>query len=155
MDFEKLLTFIVIILIWGGSSILGKIGKALQKKQPTGGQQPGFFQILQQNLAALKETDQGEEVLEFDEYFQPAPQPLANQRKNESLIERAEESLPQEPSTTSRATASDSTTAGKAKPPRPNIIRKGPCVSGINRRKLQNAVIWAEILAPPVALREQ
>ena len=154
MDFDRLTTLIIILIIWGVSTAFSRVAKANKQKNQTPGEKASLFQLLQQNLATLEEKDKGEEVLEFDEYLHPATQPLADQHKMESLIERAEGSLPQEPPIPGRVTVSASPPAEITKP-RPTIFRKGPCVSGINRRKLQNAVIWAEILAPPVALRDQ
>ena len=114
--------------------------------------QSGMFRQEQQ-LAALEEKDEDEEIPDLDEYFQPPSQPRADKHEKESLIETAQDSLQQEPAITGRETVPVSPPAGVAKP-RTTTLRKRP-LAMMNRRKLQNAVIWAEILAPPVALRDQ
>jgi hypothetical protein len=152
MTLEGLLPFILLLIMWGASRILLKMAKTNQKKQATADQKPGFLKILQQHLADLEEKGKDEELVDFDEYFQPPPQPRADEHEKKSLIDMAKDSLQQEPVITDRETVSVSPPTVVAKP-RPTILRKKPGMT--NRRKLQNAVIWAEILAPPVALRDQ
>ena len=149
MTLEGLLPFILLLIMWGASQILLKMSKTGQKKQAPAAQKPGFFKVLQQQLADLEENGKDEE---FDEYLQPPPQPQADEHEKKSLIDIAQDSLQQEPTTTDRETVSVSPPTVVAKP-RPTLLRKKPGMT--NRRKLQNAVIWAEILAPPVALRDQ
>jgi hypothetical protein len=139
----------IIFMLWVVSSILRKMGKADQKKQAPADQKPVLVKILQQ-LAAFKEKGNYEE---FNKYFQPPSPSRADLHKKESLVEKAKDSLIQEPSITGRETASVSPPTGVAKD-RPTILRRKP-MAIMSRRKLQNAVIWAEILAPPVALRDQ
>jgi hypothetical protein len=153
MTLEGLLPFILLLIMWGASQILLKKGKTTQRKQAPADKKPGFLKIMQQQLAALEEKDEDEEIPDLDEYFQPPSQPRADKHKKESLIETAQDSLQQEPATTGRETVSVSPPTKVAKP-RPTILRKKP-LAMMNRSKLQNAVIWAEILAPPVALRDQ
>jgi hypothetical protein len=153
MTLEGLLPFILLLIMWGASQILLKIGKTNQRKQTPADKKPGFLKIMQQQLAALEEKDEDEEIPNLDEYFQPPSQLRADKHEKESLIETAQDSLQQEPAITARETISVSLPTGVAKP-RPTILRKKP-LAMMNRRKLQNAVIWAEILAPPVALRDQ
>ena len=152
MDFEKLFPLIIIMIFWGVSNALRRISKASQKDQTAADQKPGLLKVLLQNLAAMEEANQGEEVQNLNEYLQPPSQPLVHEHEKESLIERAEESLQQEAAIRGRETISTSPPAGATKP-QPIIIRKKPRMT--NRRKLQNAVVWAEILAPPIALRDQ
>jgi hypothetical protein len=71
----------------------------------------------------------------------------------ESLAKKEENSLQQESFISGRETVAVSLPIRVTKP-RSVILRKKP-LTMMNRRKLQNAVIWAEILAPPVALRNQ
>ncbi len=149
MDFERLFPLIIIMIIWGASKALRKIAKTDQEKQAPAHQKPILVKILQQ-LAAFKEKGNDEE---FNEYFQPPSPPRADLHKKESLIEKTKDSLQQEPAITGRETVSVSPPTGVAKP-RPTILRRKP-MAMMSRRKLQNAVIWAEILAPPVALRDQ
>ena len=149
MNFEGLLPFILLFIIWGAGRILRKMGKTDQKKQAPADQKPVLVKILQQ-LAAFKEKGNDEE---FNEYFQPPSPPRADLHKKESLIEKTKDSLQQEPAITGRETVSVSPPTGVAKP-RPTILRRKP-MAMMSRRKLQNAVIWSEILAPPVALRDQ
>ncbi len=152
MDFERLFTLFIIMIIWGVSSFLRKKAKADPKKQAPADQKPGLFKILQQHLAALEEKSKEEEIIHLDEYFQPPHQPRTDEHEKKSLIEIAEDSLIQESPITGRETVSAAPPKRVTKP-RPTIHRKKPAIT--NRRKLQNAVIWAEILAPPVALRDQ
>jgi hypothetical protein len=149
MDFEQILLFIMLLIFWGASSILRKMGKTDHEKQAPAHQKPVLVKILQQ-LAAFKEKGNDEE---FNEYFQPPSPPLADLHKKESLINIAKDSLQQEPSITGRETVSVSPPT-KVTKLRPTILRR-KSMAMMNRRKLQNAVIWAEILAPPVALRDQ
>jgi hypothetical protein len=149
MDFEQILLFIMLLIVWGAISILRKMGKTDQEKQAPANQKPILVKILQQ-LAAFRERGNDEE---FDEYFQPPSQARAAEHEKELLIEKAKDSLKQEPAITGRETVSILPPIGVAKP-RPTILRRKP-MAMMNRRKLQNAVIWAEILAPPVALRDQ
>ncbi len=153
MDFEKIFPFIMLLIFWGASSILRKMGRPDQKKQDPADQKPGFFKILQQHLADLEEKGKKEKIIAHDEYFQTHHQARYAELETETLIELAEKSLQQEPATTGSKTVSVQAPTGVAKP-RPTILQKKPRAI-MNRRKLQNAVIWAEILAPPVALRDQ
>ena len=150
MTFEGVLPFILLLIMWGASQILLKMSRTGQKKQAPADQKPGFFKVLQQQLADLEENGKDEE---FDEYFQPPTQPRADEREKKSLIDIAEASLQQESTITGKETVFFSPPTGVTKP-RTTILRKKP-LAMTNRRKLQNAVIWAEILAPPVALRDQ
>ena len=149
MDFEKILPFIMLLIFWGASSILRKMGRTEQKKQAPSQQKSVLVKILQQ-LAAFREKSNDEE---FDEYFQPPSQVRVVEHEKESLIEISQDSLQQKPAVPQRETISASPPTGVTKP-LPTILRRKP-MAMMNRRKLQNAVIWAEILAPPVALRDQ
>jgi hypothetical protein len=153
MDLERLLPFIMLLIFWGASSILRKMGKTDQKKQAPAVPKTDLLKILRQNLAVYEEEDNDEEFIDPDEYFQPIPEPLADEYEKESLIDIAQDSIQQEPATTGRETVSLLPPTGIAQP-RSTILRKKP-LAMMNRRKLQNAVVWAEILAPPVALRDQ
>ena len=144
MDLERIFTLIVILIIWVVSNAIRKIAKPEQKDQAPGAQKPGLFEILRQNLAALEEKGKGEESIALDEYFQPQIQ--TDEHKQESLIEMAENAMEQ------RETVAPSAPP-KAVKPQATIIQKKQVMT--KRRKLQNAIIWAEILAPPVALRDQ
>ncbi len=153
MTLEGLLPFILLLIMWGASQILLKIGKTNQRKQTSADKKPGFLKIMQQQLAALEEKDEDEEIPDLDEYFQPPSETPAEEHEKKSLIEMAQDSLQQEPTITGRETVSASPPAKVAKPRTTILRRKSPAM--MNRRKLQNAVIWAEILAPPVALQDQ
>jgi hypothetical protein len=153
MTLEGLLPFILLFIMWGASRILLKMAKTNQKEQATADQKPGFLKMMQQQFADLEDEDEDEEIVGLDEYFQPPHEARFDELDKETLIELAEESLQLEPATTGRETVSVSPPTGVAKP-RPTILRKKP-TEMTNRRKLQNAIIWAEILAPPVALRDQ
>jgi hypothetical protein len=150
MTFEGLLPFILLLIMWGASQILLKMSKTGQKKQAPADPKPGLFKVLQQQLADLEENGKDKK---FDEYFQPPSLPRADEREKESLIDIAKDSLQQEPTITGKETVSLSPPTWVTKP-RTTILRK-KSLAMTNRRKLQNAVIWAEILAPPVALRDQ
>ena len=153
MTFEGLLPFILLFVMWGASRILLKMTKTNQTKQATTDQKPGLLNMLQQHLADLEEKGKDEEIIGLDEYFQPPHKARFDELDKETLIELAEESLQPELATTGRETVSVSPPTGVAKP-RPTILLKKPREI-TSRRKLQNAIIWAEILAPPVALRDQ
>ena len=149
MDFEQIFPFIMLLIFWGASRILRKMGKTDQDKQAPARQKPVLVKILQQ-LAAFREKGYDEE---FNEYIQPSSQPRAAEHEKKSLIDTAKDSLLQEPATNGRETVSVSPPTVVTKP-RPTILRRKP-MAMMNRSKLQNAVVWAEILAPPVALRDQ
>ena len=148
MTFEGLLPFILLLIMWGASQILLKKAKTKQKEQATADQKPGFFKIMQQQLAALEEKGMDEEFVESDEYTQSPSPPRADEQEKESLIDITKDFLQQETTITGEKTVSVSPPTGAT------ILRRKPKAM-TNRRKLQNAVIWAEILAPPVALRDQ
>jgi len=149
MDFEKILPFILLLIMWGAGRILNRMGKSNQKKQAPADRKPVLVKILQQ-LAAFKEKGMDEE---FVEYSHPPHQPMADEQERESLIDMAKDALQQESDITVRETVSVPPPTVVTKP-RATPLCKKPLVI-MNRSKLQNAVIWAEILAPPVALRDQ
>ena len=148
MDFEKIIPFILLLIMWGAGKILNRMGKTNQKKQAPADKKPILVKILQQ-LAAIKEKSMEEE---FVEYSHPPHQPMEDEQESESLIDIVQESLLQEAVITDKKTVSVSPPIGAAKA-RPTTLCKKPLVM-MNRSKLRNAVIWAEILAPPVALRD-
>ena len=84
---------------------------------------------------------------------QTISQPEIDQDEEEFLANMEEVSQQQEPAITGNETVPVSPPNVVIKP-RAAILRKKPPAM-MNRRKLQNAVIWAEILAPPVVLRDQ
>ena len=148
MDFEKTVPFILLLIMWGAGKILNRMGKTNQKKQAPADKKPSLVKILQQ-LAAIKEKSMEEE---FNEYSNPTHQPMEDEQESESLIDIAQESMLQEAVITDEKTVSVSPPIRAAKA-RPATLCKKPLVM-MNRSKLRNAVIWAEILAPPVALRD-
>ena len=153
MTFEGLLPFILLFIMWGASRILLKMGKTNQKKQAPADQKPGFLKMLQEHLANLEEKDKDAENNDLDEYFQTISQLEIDEDEEEFLANMEEVSQQQEPAITGKETVPVSPPNVVIKP-RAAILRKKP-LAMMNRRKLQNAVIWAEILAPPVALRDQ
>ncbi len=153
MTFEGLLPFILLFIMWGASKILLKMGKTGQKKQAPADQKPGFLKMLQEHLANLEEKDKDAESNDLDEYFQTISQPEIDEDEEEFLANMEEVFQQQEPAITGKETVPVSPPNVVIKP-RAAILRKKP-LAKMNRRKLQNAVIWAEILAPPVALRDQ
>jgi hypothetical protein len=148
MDFEKTVPFILLLIMWGAGKILNRMGKTNQKKQAPADKKPILVKILQQ-LAAIKEKSMDGE---FNGYSHPPFQPMEDEQESESLIDIAQESMLQEAVITDEKTVSVSPPIGAAKA-RPTTLCKKPLVM-MNRSKLRNAVIWAEILAPPVALRD-
>ena len=152
MTFEGLLPFILLFIMWGASRILLRKGRTGQKKQAPADQKPGFLKMLQEHLANLEEKDKDAESNDLDEYFQTISQPETDEEE-EFLANMEEVSQQQEPPITDRETVPVSPLNVVIKP-RGAILRKKP-LAMMNRRKLQNAVIWSEILAPPVALRDQ
>jgi len=153
MTFEGLLPFILLFIMWGASKILLKMGKTNQKKQAPADQKPGFLKMLQEHLANLEEKGNDAESNDLDEYFQTISQPEIDEDEEEFLANMEEVSQQQEPAITGKETVPVSPPIVVINP-RAAILRKKP-LAMMNRRKLQNAVIWAEILAPPVALRDQ
>ena len=153
MTFEGLLPFILLFIMWGASRILLKMAKTDQKKQAPADQKPGFLKMLQEHLANLEEKDKDAESNDLDEYFQTISQLEIDEDEEEFLANMEEVSQQQEPPITGKETIPISPPNVVIKP-RAAILRKKP-LAMMNRRKLQNAVIWAEILAPPVALRDQ
>ena len=153
MTFEGLLPFILLFIMWGASRILLKMGKTNQKKQAPADQKPGFLKMLQEHLANLEEKDKDAENNDLDEYFQTISQSEIDEDEEEFLANMEEVFQQQEPAITGKETVPVSPPNVVIKP-RAAILRKKP-LAMMNRRKLQNAVIWAEILAPPVALRDQ
>ena len=153
MTFEGLLPFILLFIMWGASKILLKMGKTGQKKQAPADPKPGFLKMLQEHLANLEEKDKDAESNDLDEYFQTISQLEIDEDEEEFLANMEEVSQQQEPAITGKETVPVSPPNVVIKP-RAAILRKKP-LAMMNRRKLQNAVIWAEILAPPVALRDQ
>ena len=148
MDFEKTIPFILLLIMWGAGKILNRAGKAGQKKQAPPDKKPVLVKILQQ-LAAIKEKSMDGES---NEYSRPPFQPMEDEQESESLIDIEKESLLQETVITDEKTVSLSPQVGAAKA-RPTTLCKKP-LPKMKRNKLRNAVIWAEILAPPVALRD-
>ena len=148
MDFDKTVPFILLLIMWGAGKIPNRMGKTNQKKQAPADKKPILVKILQQ-LAAIKEKSMEED---FVEYSHPPHQPMEDEQESESLIDIVQESLLQEEGITDEKTVSVSPPIGAAKA-RPTTLCKKPLVM-MNRSKLRNAVIWAEILAPPVALRD-
>ena len=152
MTFEGLLPFILLFIMWGASRILLKMGKTGQKKQAPADQKPGFLKMLQEHLANLEEKDKDAESNDLDEYSQTISQLEIDEDEEEFLANMEEVSQQQEPPITGKETVPVSPPNVVIKP-RAAILRK-KSLAMMNRRKLQNAVIWAEILAPPVALRD-
>ncbi len=142
MDLDRIFTLVVIMIIWVASNAIRKITRPEQKEPPPAAQKPGLFQILQQNLAALEESSQGEASISLDEYFQPQTD------ESETLIEMREDAMPQ----TAKIASPSAPPAQEAKPQAAIMQNKSAITT---RRRLQNAIVWAEILAPPVALRNQ
>jgi hypothetical protein len=136
----------------GQDRILLKMGKTGQKKHAPADPKPSFLKMLQEHLANLEEKDKDAESNDLDEYFQTISQPEIDEDEEEFLANMEEVSQQQEPPITGKETVPVSPPNVVIKP-RAAILRKKP-LAMMNRRKLQNAVIWAEILAPPVALRD-
>jgi hypothetical protein len=118
MTFEGLLPFILLLIMWGASQILLKMAKTKQKGQAAADQKPGFFKILQQQLADLEEESNDEEL---EEYSQPPFQPPAEEYEMESLAKKEENSLQQEfatdPGYQNPVCHSSKKTAGNDEPP--------------------------------------
>ena len=150
MDFDLIFPFIIMVIWLVG--VFRKLFKAEDaEKTAAADQKPGLMKSLMQNLAALEERGKQGEALDISNHFQPAPEPRSDAHEKESIIEMAESSQQQE-STISRETPPISPPAVLTKSRASTIRKKSMPIVG--RRKLRNAVIWAEILAPPLALRE-
>jgi hypothetical protein len=155
MDFEKITTLVIVMIIWGISNTIRKAAQANQKAPAATGQKPGFREILRQGLSALQETGPSGQALNLNEFIQPPLEPQPPQAKRGPQIARAAVAPEQEPAITGRAKSSAPPPAGTAGKPRPSTARKKLGFAGMDRRELQNAVLWAEILAPPIALRDR
>ncbi len=153
MDLDQIIVLIIVMVIWGVSNAIRMITNPDKEKKSAAKKKPGFFEILQQNLAALEERATGGEGRELDEHLQSLAQPEAEEQEIETLIDKAEDVSPkQEPTRADRGTVSASPPAVVTQP-RPVIHVKTP-MAMISRSKLKDAVIWAEILAPPLGMRE-
>ncbi len=150
MDFDNIFP-IIILIIWGIGAVMRNLPKKDQEDSAPVEQSPGLFKILQRGLAALEEKSRADQRLDLDGHLQPVAvaEPAKPVQRKLSLIDRAE-----------RAAGSESIDISDKvdyKSPSPDTVSReakpGP-VARIDRRKLRNAVIWAEILAPPVALRD-
>jgi len=148
MTFEGLLPFILLFIMWGASRILLKMAKTRQKEQAPVDQKPGFLKMLQEHLDNLERKGADAEGNDLDEYLQTTSQSEIGEEVEEFLADMEEVPMQQEP------VISEMEPVFFSPPAKTTILRKKP-VALMNRRKLQNAVIWAEILAPPLALRDQ
>jgi hypothetical protein len=154
MDFDRLPLAIIIIIFWLISNTIRKLTQPTPKGPASADQKSGLFKMLQQHLAALEEKGE-KAVINLDAHFQPAAQPRALIAPSQkSLIDMAEGSRPQDSVETTRKTFASPPPVIIVKP-KPALLPRKPGMTGTNRHKLQNAVIWAEILAPPVAMRER
>ncbi|MBU0484700.1 MAG: hypothetical protein KKB30_09325 [Proteobacteria bacterium] len=128
MDFDKLFPIIIIMIIWGINAAIRKSPKDDQVEPSPAGQIPSLLKVLREGIAVQEEKKQRAKVINLDEYIKPvsAVKQPEMEKKSELLVARVESSAVLESIK----------------------IRKG------RRRKLQNAVVWAEILAPPVAFRD-
>ncbi|MCA1765502.1 MAG: hypothetical protein LC633_04525 [Desulfobulbaceae bacterium] len=142
MNLEQLITLIIVLIIWGVSNIYQKVAKTDPRKRRSAGRTPGFFETVHKKLAALADTaGHDRKALEVDEYLQPSfeskvrsEEAAAAQRGPEWREEDGKS--PPIPSAT------------PAEPSRPQLTLNP------TRQNLRNGVIWSEILAPPVALRD-
>ena len=152
MDFDSIFP-IIILIIWGIGAVMRNLPRKDQEDSAPVEQSPGLFKILQRGLAALEEKSRVDQRLDLDGHLQPVDvaEPAKPVQRKLSLIDRAERDRDGAPAPIDISekvdyrSPSPDTVSREAKP--------GP-VARIDRRKLRNAVVWAEILAPPVALRD-
>ena len=151
MDFDRIFPLIIIMIIWGIGAVMRNLPKKDQGDSAPVKQPPGLFKILQQGLAALEEKSRADQRLDLDGYLQPVAvaEPAKPVQRKLSLIDRAEaveapESIDISEKVDCRSPSPDTASREPRSAPSPRT----------GRRKLRNAVIWAEILAPPVALRD-
>ncbi len=151
MDFDRIFPLIIIMIVWGIGAVMRNLPKKDQQGPAPAKQPPGLFKILQQGLAALEEKSRTDQRLDLDGDLQPVAvaEPAKPVQRKLSLIDRAE-----------RAAAPESIDISEKvdyRSPSPDTASREPRSAPpprAGRRKLRNAVIWAEILAPPVALRD-
>jgi hypothetical protein len=153
MDFDQLITLIIVLVLWVVSAVFQKANRPDQKKRGAADRKPGFFETLQQKLAAMQEEARNREVRDLDAFLQPP-------REGESKTQHAP--LREAPAETGRQSAALAADAAKfplrpaaaPAPPRPAATSE-MFTAATSLRNLRNAVVWAEILAPPVALRDE
>jgi hypothetical protein len=156
MDFDRIFPLIIIMIVWGIGSVLRNLPKKDQQDSDPVKQRPGLLKILQQGFAALEEKSREDERLDLDGYLQPIAVAETSKpvQSKLSLIDQAERAMAQDAMEVSEKVAYRSPSPEVVSPPQAEAGWQPGPATRIDRRKLRNAVIWAEILASPVALRD-
>lgn len=154
MDFEQLITLIFVLAVWGISNVFRKAAKTDPRNRDAANQTPGLLETLQKTLASLQETSGSdrEEELELDNFLQTTPeakpeaQPIASGKAHSKAYRRTES--PRQERETAPIPVSSAQSGSIT-----SRIRTRPTLN-LCRHNLRDAVIWSEILAPPLALRD-
>ncbi|MFO7605111.1 MAG: hypothetical protein R6W72_02240 [Desulfurivibrionaceae bacterium] len=143
MDLEQLITLIIVLIIWGVSNIYQKVAKTDPQNRRSAGRTPGFLETVHKKLAELADTaGHDRKALKVDEYLQPSIE-----SKFRSVDAPAAYRGPEWREKDGKGPPVPSATP--AEPSRPQLTLNP------TRQNLRNGVIWSEILAPPVALRDR
>ena len=153
MDFEQLITLIFVLAIWGISNVFRKAAKTDPRNHASAQQTPGFLETLQKTLAAALQDQRSpdREELELDEYLQVPTGPPLEDRSGHASATMADDRQPEIHERRIKSAPSPPFIP-PAGPPQITRLQKSKLPAG--RRSLRNAVIWSEILAPPLALRD-
>ena len=143
MNLEQLITLIIVLIIWGVSNIYQKMAKSDPQKRRSAGQNAGFLERVHKKLEDLADTaGPDREALKVDEYLEPTFE--SKLRSEEAAAAHRRPEWREED--------------GKVPPPPPSTPTE-PARPQLTltptRQNLRNGVVWSEILAPPVALRER
>ncbi|MDF1577767.1 MAG: hypothetical protein RQ753_00290 [Desulfurivibrionaceae bacterium] len=152
MDFDQLITLIIVLVLWGVSAVFQKVNRADPEKRPTAPRKSGFFETLRQKLAAMEEEARNREVRDLDAFLEPARE-SATGAHDAPAREASAEAEPRPVPLAADARVVPLRPAAAPAPPRP-AAGSGNFPAATSPGNLRNAVVWAEILAVPVALRD-
>lgn len=142
MDFERLIPLLVIYIVW---RIISKPRKKAPQQQKTAPAEGRGIKILRQVLSGEPDQEELEAIIKeragtaaglpAEEITAATPIPSALPRQK--VVQEAEPAI-----------ALPKRSGSKEK--RLKVV----CGAGFTRRTLKNAVIWSELLAKPLALRD-
>ncbi len=143
MNLEQLITLIIVLIIWGVSNIFQKMAKTDPQNRKSAGKTPGFLETVHKKLAEIADTaSHDRKALKVDKYLQP---PIES--KVRAVDAPAAHRSPEWREKGGKGPPIPSTISAQL--PRPQLTLNP------TRQNLRNGVIWSEILAPPVALRDR
>ncbi len=140
MDIERIAPIIIFVIIWGVSSAIRKSPKENAGADKSRVPGAGLMDILQRRIqTALEEVDE-DELVELDSYFEPTvDDPAFPQAKIDVSAPRRQKAKG------SPETVLSDELGGEME----------SCDMPQMQVDLKKAIIWAEILAPPVGMRDQ